>query len=225
MLKRKFKFCINKIKNGLINQPVFYFCTIKPNRMLKRVSVYCASSTQIDQAYLSAATQVGCILAKHCNEVAYGGGSIGAMGALADAVLKNNGRLVGVIPQFMMDLEWGNPLVSKMIIVDSMAERKQEFLNNADAVIALPGGTGTLEELSEVLSLKKLGLFTKPIIIVNTNGFYNYLLMFLNKMIDDNFIRPEHRQIYTVIEDAKDLLIAIEQSSAWGDSATKLASL
>ena len=193
--------------------------------MVKRVSVYCASSTQIDTTYLLAAGELGRILSQNCVEVVYGGGSIGSMGALADAVLENNGRLIGVIPKFMMDLEWGNLSVTEMMVVNSMAERKQEFLNNVDAVIALPGGTGTLEELSEVISLKKLGLFTKPIIIINTNGFYNYLLKFLDKMIDDNFIRPEHKRLYSVIDDVSLVLNAIKTAPEWDHNAIKLAAL
>jgi uncharacterized protein (TIGR00730 family) len=193
--------------------------------MIKKVCVYCASSTQVDKSYLQAAADLGKVLSQNETEVIYGGGSIGSMGALANAVLENKGRLVGVIPKFMMELEWGNPHVTEMIVVETMAQRKQAFLTNVDAVVALPGGTGTLEELAEVLSLKKLGLFTQPIIIVNTNGFYDYLLQFLNKMIADKFIRPEHQQIYTVINDVSKIILAIEQSPEWNNTYSKLAAL
>jgi uncharacterized protein (TIGR00730 family) len=193
--------------------------------MLKRVSVYCASSTQIDTQYLNAAAELGVVLVENNVEVVYGGGSVGSMGALADAVIGRSGQLIGVIPKFMMELEWGNPLVSQMIIVESMSERKREFLINVDAVIALPGGTGTLEELSEVISLKKLGLFKKPIVIVNTNGFYDYLLRFLDRMTDDNFIREEHKQLYSVVTGAEEIIFAINNSPDWSDKAIKLAAL
>ena len=193
--------------------------------MIKQVCVYCASSTQINPEYLMAASSIGEILAGNNISVIYGGGSVGSMGALADAVIKNNGELIGVIPKFMMELEWGNPSVTEMKIVDSMAQRKQLFIENVDAVIALPGGTGTLEELAEVISLKKLGLFTKPIIIVNTRGFYDSLLQFIEQMVADNFIRAEHKDLYTVISDPENIINAIKNAPIWEGKAIKLAAI
>ena len=193
--------------------------------MIKQVCVYCASSTQINPEYLMVASSIGKILAGNNISVIYGGGSVGSMGALADAVIKNNGELIGVIPKFMMELEWGNPSVTEMKIVDSMAQRKQLFIENVDAVIALPGGTGTLEELAEVISLKKLGLFTKPIIIVNTRGFYDSLLQFIEQMVADNFIRAEHKELYTVISDPENIINAIKNAPIWEGKAIKLAAI
>ena len=193
--------------------------------MIKQVCVYCASSTKVSAEYLSAASEIGKILAKNKISVVYGGGSVGSMGALADAVIENNGKLIGVIPKFMMELEWGNPLVSEMKIVETMSERKQLFLENVDAVIALPGGTGTLEELAEVLSLKKLGLFTKPIIIVNTNQFYNNLLLFIEQMVVDNFIRADHKELFTVIDNPDEIINVILNAPKWEGKALNLAAI
>lgn len=193
--------------------------------MIKRVCVYCASSAQIHADYLSAAYELGKVLAQNNIETVYGGGSVGSMGHLANGVIDHKGILIGVIPQFMMELEWGNPMVSEMIVVTTMSERKNRFLENVDAVVALPGGTGTLEELAEVLSLKKLGLFVKPIIILNTNGFYNFLLEFFNKMVEDNFIRAEHNTIYSVAETPHEVIEKIRLSPTWGHNAINLAAL
>jgi len=192
---------------------------------IEKVCIYCASSKQIDRDYITDVVELGKILALEHIEVIYGGGSVGAMGALADAVLENNGRIIGVIPKFMMELEWGNPHITQLIVVENMAERKQQFINSVDAVIALPGGTGTLEELAEVISLKKLGLFTKPIIILNTKGFYDTLIQFIDRMISDNFIRDEHRNIFSVINKPDEVIKAINNAPLWDDSARDLAAL
>ncbi len=193
--------------------------------MIKSVCVFCASSTQIDKEYLSCAYDLGKIFALHGIVTVYGGGSIGSMGALADSVLQNGGKIIGVIPKFMMELEWGNSTISELIVVDTMADRKKKLIDNVDAIVALPGGTGTLEELAEVISLKKLGQFNKPIIIINTKGFYNYLLQFIDNMVRENFIRNEHQQIFSVIDKPDDVLNVINASPKWDSSAIKLAIL
>lgn len=189
----------------------------------KRICVFCASSSRSDKVYLNAAYCLGGIFARQNIETVYGGGSIGLMGELARGVLENNGHITGVIPKFMMELEWGNPHITEMIVVSNMAERKKILLENVDAVVALPGGTGTLEELAEAVSLKKLGLFLKPIIILNTNGFYTSLIAFFEQMITDNFIRNEHRNLFTVAEQPQQVLQSIATAPLWGDDAVKLA--
>lgn len=193
--------------------------------MINRVCVYCASSTKISKQFLESARTLGKIFADNKITTVYGGGSVGSMGALAEGVLQNGGKIIGVIPKFMMELEWGNPLITSMIVVNTMAERKLKFIENVDAVVALPGGTGTLEELAEIISLKKLGLFKKPIIILNTNGFYNALLTFFEIMANENFIRKEHLQIYKVVENPKDIIRAINSTPLWSSSAIDFAAL
>jgi uncharacterized protein (TIGR00730 family) len=194
-------------------------------RELKRICVYAASSSQVGETYLAAASELGQILAKNNISVVYGGGSIGLMGALADAVVAEKGTLIGVIPEFMMKLEWGNPHVSQMIITENLAERKAILMKDADAIIVLPGGTGTLEELSEALSFKKLGQLDCPIIMLNTIGFFDPLIAFFDRMVHDRFIRPEHQKLYSVVEHPAHVLDAINQAESWGENAHRLASL
>jgi uncharacterized protein (TIGR00730 family) len=193
--------------------------------MIKRICIFCASSKQVAKIHLDAATEIGKILANHGITAIYGGGSVGSMGALASSVLENQGQIIGIIPKFMMELEWGNTKISELIIVESMTERKIKMLENTDAVIALPGGTGTLDELMEVLALKKLGMFTKPIIILNTSGFYDHLLMLFEKMVTDKFIRPEHKKLYEIAAEPSEVLIKIKEAPLWDSSAIKLAAL
>ena len=121
--------------------------------------------------------------------VIYGGGGIGLMGKLADAVIENNGSITGVIPSFMNDEGWGHPHVNEMIVTSDMGDRKKKMFAMADAVVALPGGIGTLEELTEAITLKQLGLFKGPIIILNTLNFYKSLIDFLEHMVSGNFLR------------------------------------
>ena len=110
-----------------------------------------------------------------------------------------------------------------MIITRDMHERKKRLIDNVDAVVTLPGGSGTLEELMEIISLKRLGKFTKPIIIINTNGFYDSLITLLNKMVEENFMRPDHLNMWKVIDHPEELLEAIQNSTPWSDDAINIA--
>jgi uncharacterized protein (TIGR00730 family) len=193
--------------------------------MIKRICIFCASSKQVAKEHLDAASELGRILASQKITVVYGGGSVGSMGALARSVLDNHGIIIGVIPKFMMEMEWGNNKISELIIVDSMADRKNKMMENIDAAIALPGGTGTLDELMEVLALKKLGIFTKPVIILNTLGFYDNLLKFFDQMILHKFIRPEHKKIYKVAAQPDEIIKKINESPKWDSSAINMAAL
>ena len=139
--------------------------------MIKRVCVYCASSDKVDQRYFTATKTLGKILAEHQITVVYGGGSAGLMGCLADSVLAHQGQVIGIIPHFMTAVEWQHNGLSDLVLVEDMHERKRRFLVDVDAVIAFPGGCGTLEELLEVITLKRLGIFVKPILIFNQNGY------------------------------------------------------
>lgn len=192
---------------------------------ISRVCVYCASSTKVPEVYFRDTATLGQTLARQGVTVVYGGGSVGLMGALADAVLKEKGRIIGVIPEFMMKLEWGNKNATELIVVEDMAQRKKKFIEDVDAVIALPGGSGTLEELSEVISLKKLGLFRKPIIILNTNGFYDQLIAFLERMIEDHFMHEAHKRLWTVIQEPSQIITAIENSPDWTSDDFKFAAI
>lgn len=191
--------------------------------ILNSVTVFCASSRMIDSKYFEAARQLAEVLTLNNITAVYGGGAVGLMGALADYMLTNRGNITGVIPQFMLKVEWGHPEVKNMIITKDMHERKQLLIDKADAVVALPGGSGTLEELLEVISLKRLGKFLKPIIIINTAGFYDPLVALLNKMVEENFMRPDHLKMWEVISHPSELIEAIHRSEAWDEDAIHTA--
>ena len=135
------------------------------------ICVFASSSSRIDNEYATAASNLGLLLAQAKIDVVYGGGGIGLMGKLADAVLENGGKITGVIPSFMKDEGWDHSAVSEMIITSDMGERKKRMFAMADAVVALPGGVGTLEELTEAMTLKQLGLYQGPIIILEYPEF------------------------------------------------------
>ncbi|KAB2870969.1 MAG: TIGR00730 family Rossman fold protein, partial [Bacteroidales bacterium] len=133
-----------------------------------KVCVYCASSNKVDEKYFKATEILAKNLAKNGITSVYGGGSNGLMGCLADTALQEGGKVIGILPHFMDKVEWGHKNLTELILVKDMHERKRLLIEGVDAVVALPGGCGTLEELMEVITLKRLGKFTKPIIILNT---------------------------------------------------------
>ncbi len=187
--------------------------------MLTTLCVFCASSSRIDKAYMDAARQLADVCIENHVHVLYGGGAVGLMGALSDRIVERKGKITGIIPDFMKSLEWAHEEVSEMIVVEDMRERKKRMIENVDAVIALPGGVGTLEELLEVITLKQLGRFHKPIVIINTNGFYNSLLKLFDEMIEKNFMHDLNRKIWTVIDHPGQLLPAVENSQQWDSSS------
>jgi uncharacterized protein (TIGR00730 family) len=188
-----------------------------------KICVYCASSAQIDKAYFDATERLAREFVKNDIEVVYGGGAIGLMGKLADTVLDNGGKIKGIIPRFMNEVEWAHKKVEDLEFTDTMHERKARFLENIDGLVALPGGTGTLEELLEAITLKKLGLFTKPIIILNTNHFYDLLIQLLEKFISENFIHERHRQMWTFVDEPEEVLDAIRNAVKWDKDAIHFA--
>jgi len=189
----------------------------------QRVSVFCASSDKVDKIYFDAARKLGITLTKHGIAANFGGGAVGLMGALADTLIEAGGSIRGIIPQFMVDQGWNHPLVKDMLIVKDMHERKKRLRENIDAFIALPGGVGTLEELLEMMTHKQLGQVLVPIIIINTNQFFDPFLDMLGRMVEEQFMRKIHQDIWQVIEDPEDVVKAIKQAPAWDGSAIKYA--
>jgi len=169
----------------------------------KRVCVYCASSSICDKKYSEAGRYLGEQLAKSGRTVVYGGASQGVMGALADGALSHGGQVIGYIPAFMRD-ESLHAGISEVHHVETMHLRKHGMMMNSDAIIALPGGLGTLEELTEALSWKRLQLITIPIIIINIDSFYDPLLKLFSNMISERFMTKHHakntEQLWTVVE-------------------------
>jgi uncharacterized protein (TIGR00730 family) len=191
--------------------------------MIEKVTVYCASSRQSSVNYFEAANQLGRILAQHSITIIYGGGALGSMGQLADGALKQGGKVIGIIPRFMVDLEWGHRDLSEMRLVDDLHERKRLMLQESDAVIALPGGSGTLEELFEAITWKRLGLFVKPIILVNVKGFFNPCVELLETCIREKFMDDRHRSMWTVVDKPEDVIASIQCATPWNSDARGFA--
>lgn len=179
------------------------------------ICIYCASSKAIPKIYFKQAEQLADLLARDGHHLVYGGGSRGLMGQIADTFLAARGGITGVIPGFMKEVEWDHKGVQDMIIVKDMAERKQQFLNRSDVLMALPGGVGTLEELGEALSAKRLGLIQHPIIIANFDGFYDEFLVYLNKMVDQEFMGETGRELWTVINSPEEIVTALAECKPW----------
>lgn len=180
-----------------------------------KVCVYCASSKQCDRAYLDAAERLGRHLASHQATLVYGGGGAGAMARLAEGALGAGGTAIGVIPRFMVELEWGHTKLTELRIVEDMRERKHLMLTEADAVVALAGGCGTLEELFETITLKRLGQYLGPIILVNTRGFYDRIVAALDHCIEERFMDTRHREMWTVVNEPEEVLEAIQTAPRW----------
>lgn len=174
-----------------------------------RVTVYCAGSARVAADYLSGASELAQHLVEAGAVLVFGGGKTGLMGHVATEVIQRGGRAVGVMPQFLKDIEMNHPLVEDFTFVATMAERKAGLLANTEGLIALPGGCGTLEELAEAITLKRLGQYLKPVVIVNQNGFYDDLLRFLQRMVDEEFMNPEHLDLWTVVDHPRDAVAAI----------------
>ena len=189
------------------------------------VCVFAASSSRVDQEYGRDAALLGSLLAGAGIHVVFGGGGIGLMNKLADAVIENGGKITGVIPAFMQAEGWGHNGVSETIVTTDMSERKRKMFEMSDAVIALPGGVGTLEELTEAITLKQLSLFDGQIIILNTCGFYNSLLDFIDNMIDSNFLRKEHKGIWKVVNTPGEVLDAIRNNEKGNEVWRKIAKI
>ena len=190
---------------------------------LGRVCVYCASSRQSDAAYFEAAASLGRSLAECGVTIVYGGGAVGSMGALADAALAAGGKVVGVLPRFMYDLEWGHPRLTELRLVGDLHERKRLMIEEVDAIVALPGGSGTLEELMEAITWKRLGLHGHPIVLVNVRGFFDPLIALLERCIAERFMDQRHRAMWTVVGSADAVVEAIRKAPPWGPDARRFA--
>jgi len=176
---------------------------------IQQVCVYCASSPNIDQRYFEATQALALKLVEHNIDIVFGGGAKGLMGHLADTVLANGGHIKGIMPQFMKDVEWAHTDVVDFEFTLTMHERKAKLVENVDAIIALPGGCGTLEELLEAITWKRLGHLHQPIVILNTDGYYDPLKIMLQKCIDEQFMQADHTALWQFVEQPTDVLAAI----------------
>ena len=192
---------------------------------IKNVCVYCASSTKIAPVYFASAESLGRLLAMRGINLINGAGSIGLMGTVSNAALEAGGTVTGVIPRFMVEQNWHHTGLTKLVETENMHERKQLMAEMSDGVIALPGGCGTMEELLEIITWKQLGLYLKPIVILNVDGFFDSLLEMLQRAIDENFMRKEHGSIWQVAQTPEEALDLLYQTPMWDESIRKYAAI
>lgn len=188
-----------------------------------RICVYAASSAQVAPEFHAAAHALGAALAANGCTLVYGGGSQGLMGAVADGALSKQGEVIGILPKFMADLEWGHTGLTHLDLVEDMRERKHKLLTGSDAVIALPGGCGTLEELFEAITLKRLGIYFNPIVLLNTRNFYAPLQGFMQQVIDEKFMNTEHAAMWSLVDDVAQVLPVIRNTPKWREDARDYA--
>lgn len=181
--------------------------------MIQSVAVFCASATGSNPVYLEAAKDLGTALAQNNIGVIYGGAKVGLMCAVAEASLAAGGRVVGVIPEVLVDLEVAHHGITELHITDTMHTRKALIGKLADAFIALPGGFGTFEELFEVLAWHTLKLHEKPILLLNTNGFYDKLFSFLDHCIAEGMLKQENREVLLIANTVEEALKQLKITS------------
>ncbi|EOY15206.1 Lysine decarboxylase family protein isoform 2 [Theobroma cacao] len=182
------------------------------NSRFKRVCVFCGSSTGKRNCYREAALELGKELVSRRLDLVYGGGSVGLMGLVSQEVHRGGGHVLGIIPKTLMRKEITGETVGEVKPVADMHQRKAEMARHSDCFIALPaGGYGTLEELLEVITWAQLGIHDKPVGLINVDGYYNSLLTFLDKAVDDGFIRPSQRSIVVSAPTARELVQKLEE--------------
>ena len=174
---------------------------------MKRITVFCGSSFGTEASYTKQATLLGETFAKENIELVYGGANVGLMGAIADGVLNNGGKAIGVLPNFLRSKEIAHLGLTELILVESMHERKTKMNDLCDGVIALPGGFGTLEELFEMLTWAQLGLHKKPIAILNIDGFYDSLIALTETMVEKGLLKDVNQKMLLVSDTIDDLLL------------------
>ena len=180
----------------------------------KAVCVFCGSSARVDQKYRDAATEFGRELGSRGYDLIYGGGRVGLMGLVADAAIAAGARVTGVIPRFLQDLEVGHHGIHELVVTETMHDRKRQMYERADAFATLPGGLGTLDETFEVLTWSQLGLSSKPVVLVDVDGFWQPLLDLVDHVVETGFARPENRSLCQVAASIDEAFARIEDAPA-----------
>ena len=186
------------------------------NQSIRSICVYCGSQTGVEPAFKSAAETLGKSIAENGLKLVYGGGTMGIMGAVADAALNAGGHVTGIIPEFLLGKEGNVDRVGHLtqsIITQNMHERKHQMFDHADAFVTLPGGIGTLEELTEIMTWAQLGRHQKPIVIAHINGFWDPLTKLISHMRAQGFIHTQHLVQPIVVDKAEDIVPSILNSS------------
>jgi conserved hypothetical protein, DprA/Smf-related, family 2 len=189
------------------------------------VCVYSASSTKIDPVYFDTAYELGTLLGQQHIRLINGAGNMGLMSAVSDAALATGGEVTGVIPRFMVEQGWHHTGLTRLVEVESMHERKKMMADLSDAVIALPGGCGTLEELLEIITWKQLGLYLNPVVILNVKGYFDPLLAMLQRAVEENFMRTQHGSIWHVAKTVREAVELVHTVPLWDVSIRKFAAI
>ncbi len=181
--------------------------------MIKRATVFCASSSKINEIYINEAYQLGKQLAENGIELLYGGGKVGLMGAVSSGALNAGGKVIGVIPEFMESLELGRKEIHELRIVKDMHQRVKTLIEDSDMLIALPGGVGTFDELMQAIAWKTLGLIIKPIVLLNTNNFFVHIINSLQDAEEQGFMHVPNKFLWSVVDTPKDIIRFIEKKN------------
>jgi len=199
-------------------------CSKAPDH-IRRVTVYASSSEALAEPYYEAAARLGTVLGRAGLEIVYGGGGVGLMRAMADHALAEGAHVHGVIPHFLNTVEHGHRSLSRLEVVADLRERKQRMIAESHSVVSLPGGSGTFEELFEVLTLKRLGLFTGPIILVNTCDYFDRFVDFLQYSVRERFMSEKHMQMWSLVPDPEEVLGAMHSAAPWSSDASRFAAV
>ena len=191
----------------------------------KKIAVYCASSTQIDDRYFQDARKLGQLMAEKGITLVNGAGNMGLMAESADGCLENGGKAIGIIPTFMIKEDWCHDGMTEIIETADMHERQARMAEISDAGIFLPGGCGTFAELMELITWKQLGLYLKPIILLNTKGYWDSMLNTLHQAIAENFMRPVHADIWKVAPTPEEALRMALETPLWDTSIRRFAKI
>jgi uncharacterized protein (TIGR00730 family) len=192
---------------------------------VRRVTVYASSSNALAESYYDAAARLGTVLGKSGVDIVYGGGGVGLMRAMADRALAEGAHVHGVIPGFLNTVEHGHQNLSKLEVVPDMRERKHRMLVDSDAVVTLPGGSGTFEEVFEVLTLKRLGAYLGPSVLVNTNNYFDRLVDFLKHSVNERFMSESHLEMWSIVDDPEQVFEAMLAATEWSGDARKFAAV
>ena len=192
---------------------------------IKRICIYCASSTKIDDCFFRDARKLGQLMAAKGIAIINGAGKMGLMQASTDGCLEAGGEAIGIIPSFMIKEGWCHQGMTQIIETPDMHIRQQKMAEMSDAAIILPGGCGTLAELMELITWKQLGLYLKPIVILNTNGYYNPLIQTLQQAVEQNFMRQQHSAIWQVASTPEEALKLVLETPLWDTSIRRFAAI
>lgn len=199
--------------------------TGKESDLIKRVTVYASASGALAESYYDAAARLGTVLGRAGLDIIYGGGGVGLMRAMADNAMAEGAHVHGVIPGFLNTVEHGHKNLSRLEIVSDMRERKHRMIADSDAVVSLPGGSGTMEEVFEALTLKRLGQFLGPVVLVNTNNYFDRFVEFLNHAVAEHFMSDLHLDMWTLVQEPEEVIEALSSARPWSREARKFAAV